>query len=266
MSSKFLRTCVTALIVFPAILCFLAHGFLIRLVCRDSNRRLVLLSQNVSRYSRFALKTMRLKIKVTAVNPAARRASNALIVCNHMSYLDMLILASVDPMLFVTSVDMGEVFFLGTMAEIGGSIFIERRNRSRVDHDIRQIVNKLSAGFNVVLFPEGTSSDGTQVLPFKKSLLVAASSAGKQLQPVTLKYREIDEEPFSASNRDYVCWYGKMGFLGHFVRLMSVKSVQVEVFFHERIQTQRDTSRDEITRAVFEPIASMYGNPFVVAN
>ena len=95
---------------------------------------------------------------------------NYFMVCNHMSYLDILILSTVRPAVFVTSVEMEKTFFLGDMAKLGGSFFVDRVNRRKMKAEVQALVDLLEQGFNVFIFPEGTSTNGEGVLPFKKSL------------------------------------------------------------------------------------------------
>lgn len=259
-----LRAIVRAAIVFPAILLFLVHGFLIRLFVFNKKTRTRLLTNNVSAYSSFALMIMGVRVHLHSHSHFDSPQANALIVCNHLSYLDMMVLASVRPSVFITSVDMGQVFFLGTMAEIGGSLFIERRNRSRINYDVDQIVSKLQEGFDVTLFPEGTSTNGEGVLPFKKGLLGSAALAGRPILPVTLRYFKIDQKRLSSANRDIVCWYGEMPFLSHFLKLMSVRSVYVDLYFHRAAYFNTDESRDVVAQAIYTPIATAYGTPLAI--
>jgi 1-acyl-sn-glycerol-3-phosphate acyltransferase len=247
----------TATVMLPAIVVFFAHGCLIKLLQRDSQKRLRSLVRNVALYSRFALRAMRIEVEIKGdIKPANQ---NVLFVCNHLSYLDMMVLASVAPSVFVTSIDMGEVFFLGQMAEIGGSLFIERRNRDRVEKDIEQIAQALRDGFDVTLFPEGTSGNGEKVLPFKKSLLIAAKQAGRQIQPLTLTYRSIDSEPFSGKNHDRVCWYGDAKFLAHFFGLLSRRSVTARVEFHAPLLIREKDCRDTLAKWTHQIISDSYG-------
>ena len=107
------------------------------------------------RHAREVLRMMNAQIEIRGMeNVKADR--NYLMVSNHMSYFDTVAVASVRPIVFVTSVDMGEVPVLGQMAELGGSIFIERRNRDRVEKDLRALTDSLKEGFDVMLYPEGT--------------------------------------------------------------------------------------------------------------
>jgi 1-acyl-sn-glycerol-3-phosphate acyltransferase len=247
--------------ILPAIGVFLGHGLMLKLLVRDPVARRRLLVRNVSSYSRWALR--RLGVQVNVRNNKTT-SENYLIVSNHLSYLDLMVIASVYPAVFVTSIDMGEIFFLGTMAEIGGSLFIERRNRDRVALDLQQIKGQLDHGFHVVLFPEGTSSNGDSVLPFKKSLLMSAVEAGKKILPLTLEYTHIDGEPFSPANRDDVCWYGKMSFLPHLFRMMSKKSVVANLQFHMPIVPRETDTRDTLAKWTYRVIFSAYsGNRMI---
>ena len=244
-------------IMFTAILIFLGHGFLIRIFTGDAVRRRRRLLRNIHRYSKFALWVMRVQVLRREPQPFVVH-KNTLMVCNHMSYLDMIVLASISPSVFVTSVDMGQIFFLGTMAEIGGSLFIERRHRLRLDHDVAQIEGVLNQGFDVTLFPEGTSGNGAHVLPFKRSLLTAALNSGTPVRPVTLKYFEIDGQPFGEKNRDVVCWYGKMSFLPHFVRLLAADSIRAKVTLGEPVLSVEGMDKHSLCDQLHRTISLEY--------
>lgn len=242
-------------VMFPAIGTFLAHGALIRIIERDLEKRRSKLIRNVSLYSRFALKQVGIEVRSQGHEPLGE---NFLIVSNHLSYVDMMVIASVIPGIFVTSNDMGEIFFLGTMADIGGSLFIERRHRGDIEKDIHKLSERLEKGFHVVLFPEGTSTCGDSVRPFKKSLLMSAVKAKKKILPLSLRYSEIDGRPFSIENRDTVCWYGEMGFLPHFLNLLSSRRIIANLKFHEPIEPAPSESKEELARRAHEAVASGY--------
>lgn len=254
------RGVATSAVIVPAIGIFLAHGVMIQATTRDLKVRRRRLVGNVQRYSRFAMKMMRVEVKMTAIAPLPPQ--NFLMVSNHMSYLDMMVLACCFPAVFVTSVDMGQVFFLGQMAEIGGSLFIERRHRERVQHDIRQIEDVLSQGFHVMLFPEGTSTDGSTVLPFKRSLLMAAAHAECPILPITLKYKKIEGERFSEKNHDVVCWYGKKDFVTHFIRLLSAKSIEAEVSVQKPITFKTELEKHVVGDLLHQIISEDYLSQF----
>lgn len=251
----------TALMMFPAMAIFLIHGFVIKLTTKDKHLRKQKLLRNTRAYSKFALRRMRVQVLSQGPRPDAKE--NVLIACNHMSYLDMLVLATLYPSIFVTSVDMGQVAFLGTMADIGGALFVERRNRSRLEYDIWQIEEALAAGYHVTIFPEGTSGNAEAVAPFKRSLLTAAQWAGRRIQPVTLKYTHVNGDTLSTANRDTVCWYGRMPFFSHFLNLLGSESVTAEVVFHEPQKFDRDVTKDHIATRIHTTVAMEYGSPLL---
>ena len=198
------------------------------------------------------LRVMGIKTRVVGRPASASFNKNCLIVANHMSYLDVMILASKIPTAFVTSVDMGEIPVLGDIANFCGSIFVERRDRSRIDRDLGAMTEALKNDFVVSIYPEGTSTNGQRILPFKKSLLMSAVDAGREIQPVCLRYLEIDHEPFSPTNCDKVCWYGKMSFMPHLLSVLRLKAVVAELLFLEPISVagmvNSEEARQEIAR------------------
>ena len=229
-----------------------------KLLIKDDIRRKRFFIENISRHSRRALDAMNIEVEAIGLEAKAKSGRNHLLVSNHLSYLDILCLSSVWPCMFVTSVDMGEVFFLGTMAELGGSLFIERRHRGQIGRDLNALSGALRQGFDVVIYPEGTSGNGETVLPFKKSLLMSAVEAGVDLQPLTIKYTEIDGEPFSEKNRDKVCWYGDMTFAPHFAGLLTMKSARVTIEFLEPIPVTPESSRHVLAHQAYGAIFANY--------
>lgn len=237
---------------------YVAKGVVAKKLIRDKNARLKFYTKTVSLKSRLTLKKLNFEVNVKGLNQQRMDAQNFLLVCNHMSYLDVLVMSSIVPSVFVTSVDMGESGFLGTLAELGGSIFVERRNRSQVERDLNNMTEVLKSGFNIVIYPEGTSTNGDTILPFKKSLLMSAVFAGKDILPVCIKYREINGKVFSPANRDHVCWYGDMDFMPHILNLFKTKKVVVDLEFLEPIQTNPDSTRDELASKAYEAITTAY--------
>ena len=199
---------------------YLAPASTRKLLFRAEQDRLRFFVDNVSRWCQRGMDTLHFKIETRGLDRLDLKNKNYLFVANHMSYIDVLVFSSKLPSVFVTSVDMGEVFFLGTMAELGGSIFVERRNRNQVDRDLSKMTETLKQGFNIVIFPEGTSTNGGQILPFKKSLLMCAVDSERDVIPFAIKFLTIDGEPFGAGNVDKIAWYGDITFVEHFLGLL----------------------------------------------
>ena len=198
-----------------------------------------------------------LGVHVNADSVCGTDGRGRLMVCNHMSYLDILVLSSVRPSVFISSVEMENTFFLGFLAKIGGTFFVERRNVRNIKGELDGITKIISQGFNVVLFPEGTSTDGSKILPFRSSFLAGASEAGVDVVPVCLRYSKINGESFSPENCDYVCWYGDMSFAPHFSRFASLHRTDVDVSFMEGMNSL-EHDRKYITRRAQELIEAVY--------
>ena len=146
-----------------------------------------------------------------------------------MSYLDALILASLRPVCFITSIEMKNVPVLGLLTELGGCLYTERRSKENLRSEVAQLSQALQDGFDIVIFPEGTSTNGTGILPFKRGLLSAAMDAKKSILPITIQYQEINGKKVNTGNRDILCWYGDMYFAPHFFKLILLKSVKIRV-------------------------------------
>ena len=152
-----------------------------------------------------------------------------LIVCNHMSYIDPLVLFTTFKAIFVTSVEVKENSYLGPLCRLGGCYFVERRNKFKIKREITEIGQYLQMGLNVAFFPEGTSTNGEQILRFKRSFFQVAVDQQVEVLPVCLRYLTIDGQRITANNRDRLYWYGTVGFFSHLVKLLSVKSVTASV-------------------------------------
>ncbi|HVK60771.1 MAG TPA: lysophospholipid acyltransferase family protein [Bdellovibrionales bacterium] len=212
----------------------------------------------VNEATKDAIRILGIDVKVIGFDEKRMKEGNFLMVGNHVSYLDILCLSSQHPALFITSVDMGQMPLLGQITKLAGCIFVERRNRSQIGRDVGTISDALKQGVNVMLYPEGTSGDGRQVLPFKKSLMMAAVDAEKDIQPVCIKYVEIDGEPFSPENADKVCWYGDMYFGPHFMGVAKLKSLKVELHFLEPIKVTKTSTRHELADQAYAAINTCY--------
>ena len=154
---------------------------------------------------------------------------NALVISNHLSYLDIFIIFSLYPAAFVTSIEMKKTPILGQIVTIGGCLFVERRSRKNLSNEIKEITNALIAGLNVVIFPEATSTNGEKVIRFKRPLFQSAIDANTNVLPVTINYQFIDGEPVTKNSRDGVCWYGDMSIFSHILKLVTFKRIDVSV-------------------------------------
>lgn len=214
---------------------------------------------NTARYSRSILDALNVKIH-TKLSREDLFERHYFMVCNHMSYLDILILSTVRPAVFVTSVEMEKTFFLGDMAKMGGSFFVDRVNHRKMKNEVAALKELMAEGFDVFIFPEGTSTNGQDILPFKKSLFRVPKETNFPILPICLKYKSINGEPFSAKNCDKVCWHGDMTFAPHFLQMMKINEIVVELEYLEPLESSDFSTHGELAQAAETAIRQAYQN------
>lgn len=152
---------------------------------------------------------------------------SGLLVSNHLSYVDILVIATITPAMFVAKREVKSWPVFGFFAKLAGTVFVDRERRTRVGQTTSEIETALNEGALVVLFPEGTSSNGETVLPFKSSLLEPAARQTHALFASHIQY-EIDDGDVG----DEVCyWRDKHTLLPHLLNLLSKKTIRAEVRF-----------------------------------
>ena len=173
-------------------------------------------------------------------------AGGHFIVSNHHGYLDGIVLGSLFPVTFVTKREVKRWPVIGQLMMLMGTIFIDRENKQDIVRVVDRISHALRGGTNVLLFPEGTSTDGEKLLPFQSGFFAAPLMADAAIAPVTLGYRFVDQEPLSLENRDRVYWYGDMSFAPHLWDLLGTNSIEVSVKIHPHLETSllENTSRN----------------------
>jgi len=157
---------------------------------------------------RRALRLLRIGVRFEPGESPWRQGG--LIVCNHLSYIDILVLSSQLPALYITSVETGSMGWIGTLCRIAGCVFVERRNPNALSSEISRIESLLRAGIPVVLFPEATSTDGRDVLPFKSALYECALRAKVPIHSFCIRY---------APRESGVPYHGEMTLLPHLHQL-----------------------------------------------
>lgn len=172
-----------------------------------------------------------LKVLFVSVESRGEPARGAVIVCNHMSYIDIVILAASTPVVFVSKKEVRDWPFFGWFAEKAGTKFIDRKNRGDVRRIAKEIGSVMRADLTVVLFLEGTTTDGNRVLPFKASLLESAVVQKWKIVPAALIYRV----PFGRSVGLEVCWWGDMTLMPHLFNLATLPWIQASINWGEAL-------------------------------
>lgn len=160
----------------------------------------------------------------------------ALFVSNHVSWVDIVVLGACRPILFLSKAEVARWPVIGWIAKAIGTLFIER-SAGRGNEVKTKICASLRGGAQVLVFPEGTTTDGRTVLPFRRPLLGAAQDAGCPLQAISLCYLR-DNEP-----DQIVPFVGNDSFQAHLVRLLSKPAVEVVVVFHEPVRRSELTGK-----------------------
>lgn len=188
------------------------------------------------RYHRFVCALFGIRIQVRG-RPVA---GGVLMVANHTGWLDIPIFSAVWPVSFVSKIEVNQWPFFGTLARMQRSVFV-RRERSQTMANRETIRQRLAGGDALVIFPEGTSSDGNRVLPFRSALLSAAevtleSGGGKYVcvpvQPVSVAYTRVHGIPMGRENRPLFAWYGDMELVPHLWDALKTGPLDVVVEFH----------------------------------
>ena len=165
------------------------------------------------------------------------RDKPVLLVANHTSWLDIPVLSAVAPVSFVAKKEVGGWPFVSSLARLQRSVFVDRAKRSAVGEAAGEILSRLEQGDTIVLFAEGTSSDGNRVLPFMTSLFAAAKpsggseheASGAVVQTLSLVYTRLHGIPLGRADRPFVGWYGDMEMRSHAWRLLKSGPLDVRI-------------------------------------
>jgi len=253
-----IRLIIKSIFFFLIVVIFLTVSFLTDLIVRDRKKKLIFFSKIASFAGKMSLILFGVKINLKNLNRYIKTDQNYMIVCNHLSYLDIFVIYSVVPSVFVANSELEEEFPLGAVTKYGGGIFVERRNRSRLLDDMNNISSVLDLGLNIVLFPEGTTSDGEAVTAFKAPFLKSAINTGTNVLPLCINYKNIDQGPINKENKSLVFYYDDNTFFEHFFRLLKLKSIDVELEALEEIEVNPKMTRKELSQIAYDKISSAY--------
>ena len=196
----------------------------------------------ISRLNRNFTLLMRaiLNIKVTVEGDEGQlERGGYVIIANHVSYVDGIVLGAIFPIVFVSKKEVRSWPIVGQWNILCGTIFINRQHKEEVGSLVEEMTGKLKQGANILLFPEGTSTDGERMLPFQTVPLAAPLRSRSIIVPATIAYKSIDDKPVGTANRDLIYWYGEMDFVSHFWKLLALRSVEVLVTIQPKVECFR---------------------------
>ena len=211
-------------------------------------------------FHKFLLKILGIRLSIKG-RPSERKP--LILIGNHCSYLDIIILGSVLPVCFVAKSEIKGWFLFGTLARLQNSIFIDRRNFKALD-SLKKISKNLSSNFAIIIFPEGTTNNGKRVLKFRASLFkVFEDDPTLGLQNFSLCYTHINSMPLDNRMRPNIAWYGEMNLITHLKRLLNYSSIGAKLQFHPSIVPHGVTRKiisEESREQVIKGINSLSNN------
>lgn len=211
----------------------------------------------VRRWARRMCAILGLQVETRGTPPA----EDFLLVCNHLSYVDVIVIMSQVDARLLSKAEVKDWPVLGWLAGYAGTLFVDRTRRRDLPRVIAEIRGMLALGRGVVFFPEGTSSPGLELLPFKPSLFEVASAGELPLATAALHYATpAGERPAQWS----VCWWGDMEFVPHLLAFLRLSRVDATLTYgHEPV---RGAERKELAlsahsavQELFRPLAEELG-------
>ncbi len=210
------------------------------------------------RYCRTLCALLRVRIRVVG-RPAQGRP--ALILCNHVSWIDIPVMAAIGPNIFVAKHEVASWPIVGITARLQRTVFVDRARRHETASVNAEIARRLREGDPVVLFAEGTSSDGNRVLEFRSALVGAMAQVEPEhevlLQPASIGYTRVQGVPLGRRHRPLVAWYGDLDFTPHFKEVVRRGPFDVTVTFGEPVRIDGSQDRKAVARSLEATVRRM---------
>ena len=186
-----------------------------------------------------------------------------LVVSNHISWLDILVISSSFKVSFVAKKEVKNWPFFGILAQLQRTVFIERTMKDLIKQK-KLMAKRLLDGDSLLLFPEGTSSDGKRVLPFKSSLFSLAELKGMNknvtIQPITIAYTGLNGLPAGLNERPLFAWFGEMSLMSHIFNVLMAGPAEAVIIFHKPTTILEFNSRKDLSEYCEEVISNGLSN------
>jgi 1-acyl-sn-glycerol-3-phosphate acyltransferase len=196
-----------------------------------------------------------LGLRVRVIGAPVARGLPVVFISNHSSWMDIPALGSCLPACFIAKGEVGRWPVISIIARLGRTVFVSRRATGAARENA-DIARRLADGDSLILFPEGTTSDGARVMPFRSAFLaVAESDQPHILQPVSIIYDEIDFLPVRRADRALFAWFGDMDLASHFSRIARHRGLRVTIELHPPLDAASGLTRKQLAQSVWRQVA-----------
>jgi 1-acyl-sn-glycerol-3-phosphate acyltransferase len=186
------------------------------------------------------------------------------VVSNHISWLDIMVISASFPCYFIAKSEIADWPIFGFLAKMQNTIFVNRKARgSQIGEQVNDIASVLKQKKTIILFPEGTTSDGNCILKFKSALLAAAKATDNYqpfVQPLCLHYQKMSGMPMTRTHRPFVAWYGDMNLLPHIKAMLRFTPIDVNIHIGEASRYDDFNSRQEMAEHLEGFMRNVYTN------
>jgi 1-acyl-sn-glycerol-3-phosphate acyltransferase len=189
------------------------------------------------------------------------RQGGVLFVSNHLGWADIPALGSKLLASFVAKAEIDEWGLFGVLTRLQGAIYVKREDRMNVGDQTAEIAARLARGGRVIMFPEGTNSDGTRVLPFKSSLFAVAKGPAAPdfvIQPITLAYTRVNGMPVTRRMLPSLAWVGDTELKPHIAEFMRLGKIRADVLVHPPVYPADFADRKALARHCQRVVAAGY--------
>ncbi len=212
------------LLLIPASLLFLVAGVCVNLSTAASERgRARANAVSTMLWSRAMCRIL----GISVIRRGAEKAMSGFAVCNHVSYIDVIVAGSVRPSSFLAMHEVKGWPLMGWLASLGGTIFVNRESKRAAVGVMHQIERKMDHGVTVIIFPEGKTSDGKSIRRFKSTFFSVPARKNVPVTPVSIRYPK--------ALLGTVAWYGGMKLAPHFWNLLGGKSIKAALYFNQHV-------------------------------
>lgn len=212
-------------------------------------------------WHRMALWFLGIRVHVHGTTEANRPL---MLAANHASWKDILVLGSLADVVFIAKTEVASWPVFGFLAKLQKTIFVVREEKRRTGEQVNEIASRMADGEIVVLFPEGTTSDGNRILGIKSSLFGAAAAALPDeegavvhVQPVAIAYTRVQGLPMGRYYRPIAGWPGDIGLTEHLIGVLRAGALDVDVTFGETVEFRKGDSRKALAIRVEEQLRTL---------